>query len=148
MKITFSAPIEPVAKARPRVSMRGGFARAYTPKKSKKFEDDLAAIAKAHLRSIGINSPLTNACSVTIEAFFTVPKSWTKKRKAELLKDSNGLVRHPHVSKPDLDNTQKSVLDALNGIVYVDDCQVCEIVARKFYSNSARLDISIEQVGS
>lgn len=40
---------------------------------------------------------------------------------------------HPIV-RPDLDNYQKAVCDSLNGIIYVDDSQVVEIMSRKYYS--------------
>lgn len=40
----------------------------------------------------------------------------------------------PHTRKPDLDNLQKAVKDALNGIAYIDDSQVNDIAATKQYA--------------
>ena len=36
---------------------------------------------------------------------------------------------------PDIDNLQKSISDALNKIVWKDDCQVVQIKATKIYTN-------------
>lgn len=41
----------------------------------------------------------------------------------------------PHV-KPDLDKLQRAVLDALTGVVYVDDAQVVSVTASKIYRPS------------
>lgn len=38
-----------------------------------------------------------------------------------------------HVSKPDLDKLVRSVKDALKGIAYADDSQVCDLTAKKHY---------------
>jgi len=36
-----------------------------------------------------------------------------------------------HIQKPDLDNLEKSVKDALNGVAWLDDCQVVSVVKVK-----------------
>lgn len=36
-----------------------------------------------------------------------------------------------HIKKPDRDNLDKAVLDALTGIFWIDDCQVCDGRIRK-----------------
>lgn len=41
------------------------------------------------------------------------------------------MERVPHEKKPDLDNLAKSVLDALNGIVWRDDAQVASLSMSK-----------------
>lgn len=41
-------------------------------------------------------------------------------------------------TKPDLDNLVKLVLDACNGIAYVDDGQVVDVRARKWATGPAR----------
>jgi Holliday junction resolvase RusA-like endonuclease len=43
--------------------------------------------------------------------------------------------------KPDLDNVAKAVLDAINGIVYVDDAQVINLVATKRYATDPRVEV-------
>jgi len=43
--------------------------------------------------------------------------------------------KHPTV-KPDIDKLVRTVLDALTGIYYVDDCQVVQLEASKMYGDS------------
>jgi len=51
--------------------------------------------------------------------------------------------------RPDLDNLSKAVLDAMNGIVYVDDGLVCVKLARKWYAagdEPAHLEIIVKKL--
>ena len=68
-----------------------------------------------------------------------VPKSWSKKKQDEV---TNGFIKH--TSKPDLDNLIKCVKDALNGVVWLDDSQVHNIIASKFYIHKPQTYIKIE----
>lgn len=80
--------------------------------------------------------------SVSVSAFFPIPKSYSKaKRQAcidrELRPDK----------KPDIDNILKSVLDAMNRVAYEDDKQVVELIGRKYYTESdGYLWVSIREV--
>ena len=40
-----------------------------------------------------------------------------------------------HVYKPDTDNLAKFVLDALNGVYYKDDSQICQLIVHKKYGD-------------
>lgn len=62
-----------------------------------------------------------------------IPTSWSARKRAQAIA---GDVRPS--SRPDLDNYVKS-LDALNGIVIVDDSQIVEIHARKKYGTAPKL---------
>jgi Holliday junction resolvase RusA-like endonuclease len=54
---------------------------------------------------------------------------------------------HPDV-RPDLDKLQRAVLDALTGIAWRDDAQVCAIAAEKCYTTaSIGADITVEAIG-
>lgn len=44
--------------------------------------------------------------------------------------------------KPDFDNIAKIAVDALNGIAFVDDSQICVAHVSKEYSASPRVEIS------
>ena len=67
-----------------------------------------------------------------------MPRATPKKRVASLL---GGLVRPS--KRPDLDNLNKSVMDALNGIVYRDDCQVVTLNSKKVYAETPGVDICV-----
>lgn len=50
----------------------------------------------------------------------------------------------PHTSKPDADNLAKAVKDALNGVLWNDDCQVSILYAEKRYeSDNPGVTISV-----
>lgn len=49
------------------------------------------------------------------------------------------------VTKPDLDKLIRSCGDSLTGIVYEDDSQVTEIVAKKLYGSPSRVEIEVQE---
>jgi Holliday junction resolvase RusA-like endonuclease len=133
-KVGFTIPGIPVAKGRPRFSTQGGFVRAYTPEKTRDFE----AMAREYGRAaMGPLTPCMSSVQATFVVFVPVPKSWTKaKRNAAL---AGGV--HP-TCKPDLDNFAKALTDALNGVVYDDDSQICDVVMSKRYADEPRIVVS------
>lgn len=80
--------------------------------------------------------------TVAVDAYFKIPKSYTKGKR--LACEHN--INRPD-KKPDIDNVLKVVLDALNGVAYEDDKQVVEVRCRKWYSNSTGfLKISVREL--
>lgn len=130
--ISFKVPVPPVAKARPRVTIRGGFARAYTPKKTAQFEQIVADCCP-------VVEPITTPCHLSVTFDLPIPKSWpkAKQRAAE-----SGELKP--ISRPDIDNYLKAVLDALNGVAYADDSQVISVTAIKAYSTDPSIHIVID----
>lgn len=131
MAITFSVPGEPVPQPRPRVSTRGGFARAYVPAKHPvhAYRQSLAAAARAAGLS-DTGEPL----SVVIDAVFVRPKSHV--RKSGVKPDA------PKLPRPDVDNIAKAVLDALQDVIGDDTC-VARLVVEKSYGTEARTTVRI-----
>lgn len=126
---------EPVAKERARV-YRG---RAFTPKRTKAYEEQVAWEYKKQKGSFYKTQPV----KVKIELYFAPPKSTTKK---ELAKISTG--QKVYTGKKDIDNIAKSILDSLNGVAYIDDRQVIELSISKQYSlEQTRAEIEIKEVG-
>lgn len=72
--------------------------------------------------------PLSGELYVSIEFVWKHPKSWGKKRIAELRERS--IYKS---SRPDIDNLCKGVFDALNGVIWNDDSQIVAIHAWKRY---------------
>lgn len=64
-------------------------------------------------------APIEGPVKLRIVATFEIPKSWSKKRRAEM-------VGAYHTQKPDRDNIEKSIQDGLNRIAFADDCQVAD----------------------
>jgi Holliday junction resolvase RusA-like endonuclease len=52
---------------------------------------------------------------------------------------------HPTV-KPDIDKLVRSCLDALTGIVWVDDSQVVHLTTRKHYAEFERVEVRVERI--
>ena len=131
MAITFTVPGEPVSQPRPRVSTRGGFARAYVPSThpvhAYRQAVQLAAQA-AGLTATG--EPL----NVVIDAVFVRPKSHM--RKSGVKPDA------PVLPRPDVDNVAKAVLDALQDVMG-DDSLVARLVVEKSYGQEARTTVRI-----
>lgn len=117
---------KPQGKQRPRFSRISK--TVYVPTKTAKYEKQ---IAKAYTDSGGRYISAGCYVSVAVHAFFPVPKSYSKKRREDCLER----VLRPD-KKPDMDNILKVVLDALNGVAYVDDKQVVELIGRKYYTES------------
>lgn len=131
MSLTFTVLGEPVPQPRPRVSTRGGFARAYVPAKHPvhAYRQALAAAAvAAGLSETG--EPL----NVVIDAVFERPKSHL--RKSGVRADA------PKLPRPDVDNIGKAVLDALQDVMG-DDSLVARLVVEKSYGQEARTTVRI-----
>jgi len=89
--VSFTVNIAPVAKARPRVSMRHGRAFAYTPKKSADYERLIAEQCP--------KAPMDGPLALKLQFGIPIPASWSKRKKADAL---SGVIRP--TSRPDIDN--------------------------------------------
>ena len=132
MAIAFSVPGDPVPQPRPRVSTRGGFARAYVPKQHAVHAYRQAVAAAAREAGAGVHG---EPVELVLDFVFSRPKSHLRK---------NGLAPDaPRWPRKDIDNCQKAVMDALNGIAWEDDSQVVRVVASKSYGTEARTTVRI-----
>jgi len=119
---------KPVPKGRHRTTKKG---ISYTPKKTKDYEKRIANRFKEEMQKAGLEIPLFKKgeeVSMLIYAGKRIPKSYSKKKREEILKYG----RKP-TTRPDVDNYEKIVLDALNGLAYVDDGQVSQTLTKKMY---------------
>jgi len=127
----------PTGKGRARVSTRGGFPRAYTPKKTKEAEQNLQAQA-AQYRPDRL---FEGAISINYHIFVPIPKSFSKKKREDALMGK----MHP-LTKPDIDNIEKLVFDAFNGVIWLDDRQVVEVIKKKSYGQTPCISFIIEEI--
>jgi len=129
---------DPVPKGRPRVSVVGGFARMYTPAKTKKWEDRAEKIFRLNPQGDMECGPL----KVIVDVYFKRPARLPKK----------GAAQYNHITRADLDNCIKAVIDAMqNAELMQDDKQVVRITASKWYTSSddpARVEVSMQSIGS
>jgi Holliday junction resolvase RusA-like endonuclease len=130
----------PVGKGRPKFSTFNGHATAYTPAKTVNYENLVRLSVQQQqkgLKPFDKDVPL----QADIIAYFPIPKSTSKKKRQMMLE---GKIRH--TKKCDADNLAKSILDALNGIAFYDDSQVCELSVSKLYSDNPRVIVRISEV--
>lgn len=115
---------DPQGKARPRFSYKTG--TVYTPSKTTKYEKQ---IRKAFIVAGGEIIPADCYAAVIVDVYFKIPKSYTKRKRLACQYNINRPAK-----KPDCDNVLKVVMDALNGVAYVDDKQVVSVTCRKYYA--------------
>lgn len=130
--ITLTIPGKPLGKQRPRMTNWG----IHTPKKTVNYETFVK-----ELFVINECKKLVGYLSVSINAYYYIPKSTSKKDK-ELMKKN---ILRPD-KKPDLDNIMKIVCDALNGFAYDDDKQIIDACISKYYSDKPRVEITIKEI--
>lgn len=136
-QVRFTVYGEPKGKARPRFARMGKSVRTYTPAATANYEN---LIKLSYLRE-NQGMHLGGALEANITGFFPVPKSESRKRKAAMLE---GMLHH--TKKIDCDNLAKTILDALNGIAYEDDRQICRLTVEKLYSNEPRVEVMLSEL--
>ena len=125
---TIHIPGEPVAKGRPRFAQ----GRIYTPAKTAKWEQLAAYCAR---QAYGSRVPIEDAVAVNLVATFSVPKSWSKAKRA---------TPPAHISRPDGDNILKAVGDAFNDVIWLDDSQIVRATVEKRYGNEPGVTVEVE----
>ncbi len=136
----FAAGI-PKAQPRPRAWARviagKPTARMYDAGTAEAWKADIARAFEGCTPPAPLDGP------IRIDADFIFP------RPGKLLRKCDPEDEIPHIAKPDRDNCEKALLDALKAIgLFRDDCQVCAGEVRKFYAAKtgrpgARITISV-----
>ena len=122
-------------KQRPQFKKKTG--KAFTPNQTINYEN---WIKQCYIEQS--NKLLQGAIRARIEIYYSVPKSYSK-RKIEAIKDGTD---YP-MKKPDCDNVVKIVLDSLNKIAYDDDKQVVELtVLKRWTFDNERIEFEMEEV--
>lgn len=87
------------------------------------------------------SEPLRGAIELHLTFYLPIPKS-TRKGDAERMRNNV----YKHIRRPDLDNLAYLVTNAMKGIVYYDDSQICKMSFEKMYSDSPRTIIKVMEV--
>lgn len=126
--INFFIPGPPTAKGRPRFARMGAFVRAFTPAKTVNAEANIRFFAKKAMDDANLK-PFEGALFAIIDVYFHKPPS---------------VSRIYHTARPDVDNILKGVLDAFNGIIFIDDAQIIDLIVRKHYTSESFYNEGIE----
>ena len=124
--LRFTIPGKPVPKQRPRISTKNGIVRAYTPKNTANYEKLVANISMFNrIDDVVLLGPI----SVKLLIFL------------ERAKSNKDLFP---ITKPDIDNYAKSILDGMNGVIYKDDSQIIDLHVQLRYGLEARVEVMID----
>ncbi len=119
-RLAFVVPGKPQGKQRPR---RGKGGHWYTPAPTVRYEAAVRTICLTEMVRRRIESRFRGEVSITVACFF------------------------PDARRRDGDNVLKAVQDALNGLLWVDDCQVRSATVRTAIDRACpRTEVSVELV--
>ena len=138
--VSFIVYGDPVPQPRARITTRGRFAHAYTPKKhpihayralvAKEWKTPWVALPR---------DPFSGPVTVSLVFYLERPASHLKK-------DGSPKASAPLYPRPDVDNLAKAVLDALTDAgAWADDSQVVSLGVRKKWSQVAHTLITIAE---
>lgn len=127
----------PIGKGRPRFRRTKNFVQTYTDSKTAAWEEKIKTAAK---QAMGETPPLETPVSVYAYFGMAVPASYSKKRTSACLKGLEAPTK-----RPDLDNMAKAVLDAMNGVVFQDDCQIINLHLKKVYSIEIGVNVLVKE---
>ncbi len=137
-KIILKFDVKPMAKQSFRTTRKG---YKYLDASVVKYRKTLRTMAIAQMREQKAEK-LTDSIAVDVIYSFQRPQSFRKKEREEI--DSGKTM--PKITKPDIDNLTKAILDALNGIAWNDDAQIAEISARKIWSKQDQIEVKIMEI--
>ena len=126
--VTLTIPGDPIAKARARI--RYGFQKRFY---------DIQHLEKTRLQmylsaEFKKGALFEGPCLMDIIFYMPISKS-------------NRVVEGSyHCYRPDKDNLEKWVMDLFNGLIYKDDCIICDGRIMKVYSYNPRTEITIKEL--
>jgi len=144
LKLEFTVPGVPRPKDRPRARIAGygkkQFVAFYNTKEVENAENHVLIFATEAMQKQGV-SMFESAIALDLLFYVQIPKSFSRVKRERA---NNGDI--VPVTKPDLDNYVKLVMDAMNKVVYKDDNLVVALRARKGYSDNPGTVIIIEEL--
>lgn len=140
MRIEFD--IKPRAQSRPRtrvVTRKDGrpYPVIYEAWDCVAYKKALKVLALKQYRDPPLKGP------IRIEVIFKMPLPY-RFNKAQREDALQGLI--VPVSKPDGDNLEKALWDAMNGLLWVDDKQIADWHGRKIYSEKPGIILRFEEI--
>lgn len=145
MQVNLKLKTQPKPLKRARTTVRGGYVRTYYNNDDKLEMEELRIAILSALNNLDkeiYDLVIKNAkkdvpISLSLVFGFSFPKSYTVKKKNELL-------GQPHTLLPDLDNLIKNVLDRGDELLWKNDKTIYSIDSKKIWSDEAYIDIVIK----
>lgn len=123
----------PFGKQRPRARKDG---HIYTPDQTATEEGNVRAQAVHDIRRLEAQTgtpfqPLTGPLKLTLLVYVKPPQK----------------LKWPFpAKKPDIDNAAKLIMDSLNGVLWLDDAQICALHVLKQWDTRPRVVIVLEEM--
>jgi len=121
----------------PKDKTKKQFVSTYTHTETRNRQADLRQDAYDQMAG---RAPFTGPIDLRYGAFMPVPPSWSNAKRRRAMADE---IRP--TTRPDFDNLMKMV-DALKGIVWVDDTQATDVFFWKRYTDRPRVVIEIRPI--
>lgn len=143
-KLTFFIPGKVKPQARPRTITKGkggrplGFARTFIPRDTRDYQ---AWIKSCAMDAMNGSALMDGPLHLTVIIQVSPPKSWSGKRKSLAI---SGEI-HP-TKRPDRNNIEKALEDALNEIVWKDDAQIVRWTGAKIYSDDPGVAVTVSEL--
>ena len=109
----------------PKYQKRHRMGKGFNYDPSSKDKKLLAPLFKSEMSKAKCGT-LTGPLAVTINAYYNIPKSYSKSVK-------ESMYGQYKITKPDADNVAKFYLDAMTGIMYEDDNIISKLIVSKHY---------------
>jgi len=142
--IQIHVPGQPQGKGRARAykikrGRRAGKIGHFTPEKTRTYESIIRSYAMVEMAG---KKRFECPVAIDLQLYYEIPESWPAWKREMAL---NGKIA-PTV-KPDCDNVEKAIKDALNGVVWVDDVQVVMGVKMKTYAEVGSVSVKVRPTG-
>lgn len=135
MNIEFFAPGDPMPQGSKRAFYVAKLGRAVMTESCAKLKPWRAVVSLAAQNAMQGKAPVPDPVSVSVNFFFSRPKShFGTGKNAHEVKVFAPKFKN---SKPDVDKLLRGILDALTGIVFIDDSCVVVVTGRKEYSSGS-----------
>ena len=123
MEIAFTLPVDPMSIqfAGKRVMVRAGRPVFFKQKRASDWDAQIARLSAPYLPA----QPFTSALYMHVTFVIRRPKALMTKKAYD--------GRIPHIKRPDIDNLQKGLQDALKAF-WVDDSQIANLQLEKWYA--------------
>ncbi len=115
-RLAITIPGTPVAK--PRQTQRDKWKPSEPVQRYRAWADQLKWTVRQHMRSRG---PMTGALELSAVFYLPIPGCFGVAARSAVTAGE-----YPHTEKPDLKNLIAGLEDALNGIAWWDDAQICQ----------------------
>lgn len=132
--LTFTVPGEPKSWRR---AVPIGYGRVEKAKKNIGYQTQVQWSAKAGMSRARLHI-YPDALNMAVTFYFVPPPSWPKYKRAQAL-----MNELPCVIQSDTDNLVKNIGDGLNGIAFIDDHQIVNVLGIRLWASSPRAEVEL-----